>query len=114
MKRGSLPDETTLVFWGVVAIFPNIDNNFRLVAVKKAFNKRSTYIQSTECIVEVFEICLSSNNSQFRVDHFVQAHGTAMGPKEYMHTDLAIREKELQDKFMDLINQTCGGAIGVM
>ena len=48
------------------------------------------------------------------MDHFVQAHGTAMGPKEYMHTDLAIREKELQDKFMDLINQTCGGAIGMM
>ena len=40
------------------------------------------------------------------MDHFVQAHGTAMGPKEYMHTDLAIREKELQDKFMDLINQS--------
>ena len=80
-RSGTLPDNTLLVSWDVVAMFPNIDNNLGLTAVKKALNTRTAKIPSTRCVFEAVEICLKSNNSQFRNNSYLQIHGTAMGPK---------------------------------
>jgi hypothetical protein len=62
-------------------MFPNIDNNLGLTAVKKALDSRENKFPSTECIVEAVEICLTCNNCQFGEMNFLQKHGTAMGPK---------------------------------
>ena len=52
--------------------------------------QRST-TNSTECIVEPVKICLENNNSHFQGKHFLQIHGTAMGPKNACsYADLAM------------------------
>ncbi|CAB3990465.1 Hypothetical predicted protein [Paramuricea clavata] len=80
-KKGPSPPDTLLVSWDVVAMFPNIDNNLGLTAVKKALDSRENKFPSTKCIVEAVEICLACNNCQFGEMNFLQKHGTAMGPK---------------------------------
>ena len=62
-------------------MFPNIDNNLDISAVKRALNSRYVNIPSTDCLVKAVEICLRVNNCQFSGQSFVQKHGTAMGPK---------------------------------
>ena len=92
-RSGPLPDNTLLVSWDVVGMFPNIDNNLGLSAVKNALNTRTTKIPSTKCILEAVEICLKNNNSQFRNNSYLQIHGTAMGPKNACsYADLAMGE----------------------
>ena len=71
-------------------MFPNIDNNLGITAVRKALDSRSSKFPSTDCIAEAVEICLRVNNCQFSEQHFVQKHGTAMGPKNACsYADLA-------------------------
>ena len=90
-KKGPLPPDTLLVSWDVVAMFPNIDNNLGLTAVKKALDSRDNKFPSPECIVQAVEICLTCNNCQFGEMNFLQKHGTAMGPKNACnYADIAI------------------------
>ena len=90
-EKGPLPSGCLLVSWDVVAMFPNIDNNLGISAVSRALDSRSVKFPSTECIVEAIEICLQTNNCQFSEKHFVQKHGTAMGPKNACsYADLAM------------------------
>ena len=37
-------------------------------------------VDSTQCIADALEICLTCNNSQFNHQHFFQTDGTAQGP----------------------------------
>ena len=62
-------------------MFPNIDNALGLRAVKEALEGRVVCKPSTGCILEAVEICLNHNNSTFNDSHYLQIHGTAMGPK---------------------------------
>ena len=72
-------------------MFPNIDNNLGINAITEALNSRTTNFPSTDCIVEAVKICLKHNNSQFKDEHFLQIHGTAMGPKiACSYADLAM------------------------
>ena len=80
-EKGPLPSGCLLVSWDVVAMFPNIDNNLGILAVRKALDSRLVKFSSTNCIVEAIEICLQTNNCQFSEINFVQKHGAAMGPK---------------------------------
>lgn len=90
---GPLPPDTLLVSWDVVAMFPNIDNNLGMSAVKRALDSREVKYPATECIVEATEICLKHNNSTFNNHNFLQIHGTAMGPKNACsYADLAMGE----------------------
>ena len=90
-KLGPFPKESLLVSWDVVAMFPNIDNNLGINVITEALNSRTTNFPSTDCIVEAVKICLQHNNSQFKDEHFLQIHGTAMGPKNACsYADLAI------------------------
>jgi hypothetical protein len=74
-------------------MFPNIDNNLGLTAVKKALDSRENKFPSTECIVEAVEIYLTCNNCQFGEINFLQKHGTAMGPKNACsYADVAMGE----------------------
>ena len=80
-QSGPFPEGTLLVSWDVVSMFPNIDNQLGLTAVKKALDARENQLPSTNCILEAVEICLKSNHSVFKENFFLQIHGTAMGPK---------------------------------
>ena len=71
-------------------MFPNIDNNLGISAVRRALNSRSFNIPSTDYLVEAIEICFRVNNCQFSGQNFVKKHGTAMGPKNACsYADLA-------------------------
>ena len=106
-ERGPLPPGCLLVSWDVVAMFPNIDNNLGLTAVRKYLDSRSDKFPSTDCIVEAIEICLQANNCQFSGKDFVQKHGTAMGPKNACsYADLAMGLIDEKAKF--------GGAVKPM
>ena len=92
-SKGPLPEGTLLVSWDVVAMFPNIDNDLGISAARKALDSRVDKLPSTDCIIEAIQICLNSNNSEFGGNHFVQRHGTAMGPKNACsYADLAMGE----------------------
>ena len=53
-------------------MFPNIDNNLGISAVRKALDSRKDKFPSTDCIVEAVEICLQINNCQFADQNFIQ------------------------------------------
>ena len=89
--KGPLPVDSLLVSWDVVSMFPNIDNNLGITAVRKTLDSRSSKFTSTDCIAEAVEICLRVNNCHFSEHNFVQKHGTAMGPKNACsYADLAM------------------------
>ena len=80
-----------LVSWDVVSMFPNIDNNLGITAIRKALDSRSSKFPSTDRIAEAVEICLRDNNCHFSEQNFVQKRGTAMGPKNACsYADLAM------------------------
>ena len=88
---GPFSEDSLLVSWDVVAMFPNIDNNLGINAVIEALEARPARFPSTDCIVEAVQICLKHNNSLFEADNFLQIHGTAMGPKNACsYADLAM------------------------
>ena len=90
-EKGPLPPGCLLVSWDVVTMFPNIDNNLGISAVRKALDSRSVKFPSTECFVEPIEICLQTNNCPFSRKNFARKHGTAMGPKNACnYADLAM------------------------
>jgi len=106
-RSGPFPEGTLLVSWDVVSMFPNIDNQLGLTAVKKALNARENQLPSTNCILEAVEICLKSNHSVFKENFFLQIHGTAMGPKNACsYADLAMGEIDYQAKFSGPIKPT--------
>ena len=72
--KGPFPEGSLLVSWDVVSMFPNIDNNLGISAVRKALNSRHVNIPSTACLAEAVEICLRVNNCQFAGQGFVQKH----------------------------------------
>ena len=81
-------------------MFPNIDNDIGISAVRRALNSRSVNIPSTDCLVEAVEICLRVNNCQFSGQDFVQNHGTAKGPKNACsYADLAMGVIDEKAKF---------------
>ena len=99
-NSGPFPEGTLLVSWDVVSMFPNIDNNLGLTAVKNALNARERLMPSTKCILEAVEICLKHNHSVFQHSFFLQIHGTAMGPKNACsYADLAMGEIDHKAKF---------------
>ncbi|KAJ8023304.1 hypothetical protein HOLleu_35687 [Holothuria leucospilota] len=61
-------------------MFPNIDNNLGIKAVKEALARRDSSIPCNECSLEAVEICSSFNNSCFNGNNFFanpwHCHGT--------------------------------------
>ena len=89
-----------LVSWDVVSMFPNIDNELGLGAVKRTLETRDHLLPSTSCILEAVEICLKCNHSVFDDKFYLQIHGTAMGPKNSCsYADLAMGEIDHKAKF---------------
>ena len=67
-----LSENCVLLNFDVVNIFPNIDNKSGLLSVKEALTDSNFDVDSTQCIVDALEICLTCNNSTFNYQHFLQ------------------------------------------
>ena len=57
-------------------MFPSIDNQSGLQAVKNALEARQQQFPPTDCILEALKLCLESNNSVFN-KHFLQTDGAS-------------------------------------
>ena len=55
-------DNAILVSFDIVNMFPSIDNNRGVAAVKNALDSQTNLSPSTECTIEALEICLTNNN----------------------------------------------------
>ena len=80
INKSMLSENCVLVSFDVVNMFPNIDNKSGLLNVKEALTDSNFDVDSTQCIVDALEICLTCNNSRFNHQHFLQTDGTAQGP----------------------------------
>ena len=60
-----LTDNFVLVSFDAVNMFPSIDNRSGLESVKNIFIANEFDMDSTQCIVEALEICLTCSNSKF-------------------------------------------------
>ena len=80
INKSRLSENCVLVSFDVVNMFPNIDNKSGLLSVKEALTDSNFDVDSTQCIVDALEICLTCNNSRFNHQHFLQTDGTAQGP----------------------------------
>ena len=91
LNQKGIPDNTILVSFDVVNMFPSIDNQTGIEAARLILNSRATKIPPTECIIEGLKICLYNNNSIFGVDNLLQVNGTATGaPNSCSYADIAM------------------------
>ena len=74
------PENSVLVSFDTVNMFPSIDKESGIKAFKTVFNNRESKHSSTECILEALRLCLECNNSVFDDKKFIQTNGTAQGP----------------------------------
>ena len=80
LNEFTLTDNILLVCFNVVNMFPNIDNRSGLESVKNILIANEFDMDSTHCIVEALEICLTCNNFKFNGQNFLQTDGTAQRP----------------------------------
>ena len=67
-----------LASFDAVNMFPSTDSRSGLESVKNILIANEFDMNSTQCIVEALEICLTCNNSKFNDQNFLQA--VAQGP----------------------------------
>ena len=63
VSKSMLSENCVLVSFDVVNIFPDIDNKSSLLSVKEALTDSNFDIDSTQCVVDALEICVTFNNS---------------------------------------------------
>ena len=80
INKSMLSENCVLVSFDVVNMFPNIDNKSGLLSVKEALTDSNFDVDSTQCIVDALEICLTCHNSNFKHPQFLQTGGTAQVP----------------------------------
>ena len=89
LNAKGIPDNTIL---DIVNMFPTIDNNRGVAAVKSGLHTRKNLSPSTECIIEALEICLTKNNSAFADPNLIQTNGTAIvAANSFSYSNLAIQ-----------------------
>jgi len=83
---GPLPSSTQIVICDVNKLYPSVNNNMGVPAVKEMLEKfPSPYVPLSDCIMEALQICLDCNCCIFTTgdgkSHLrMPNHGTAMGP----------------------------------
>ena len=74
-----IPDNSILVSFNVVNMYPSINNDRGIAAVRNALETRANKTPMTDFIREGPEICLKCNNSRFGSQNLLQLNGTATG-----------------------------------
>ena len=64
-KSNTLTSDFTLVSFDIVNMFPSIDNNSALKAVKRVLNVMQDQFPPTSCMIETLKLGLDCNNSVF-------------------------------------------------
>ena len=91
LNNKGIPDNTMLISFDIANMFPCIDNNNGIEAVKNILETRKINQPSTKCVVEGLELCLYYNNSVFANDNLLQTNGTATGaPNSCSYADIAV------------------------
>ena len=91
LNANGLPDDAILVSFDIVNMFPSIDNQMGIDAIRDILNTRDKCSPSTQCIVEALQICLKYNNSTFDNRNLIQTNGTAMGAaNSCSYADIAV------------------------
>ena len=71
-------------------MYPSIDNDRGIAAVRDASETSAYKSPSTDCIIEALDICLKCNNSRSGSQNLLQLNGTATGaPNSCSYADLA-------------------------
>ena len=84
-----IPDNTILVSFDIINMYPSIDNDRGIAAVMNASETRAYKSPSTDCIIRGLEICLKCNNSRYGSQNLLQLNGTATGaPNSCSNADL--------------------------
>ena len=94
LKQGqeieTIPDNKVLVSFDIVNMYPIIDNDRGIAAVRNALETRANKSPSTDCITGGLKIFLKCNNSRFASQNILQLNGTATGaPNSCSYADLA-------------------------
>lgn len=79
MKAKGIPDDAIIVSFDIANMFPSIESNRDVAAVKTAFDSRTNLSPSTEWIVEELKICLTNSNSTLGGQNLIQTNRTGMG-----------------------------------
>ena len=111
INANGLPLNPILFTLDIVNMFPSIDNNRGMEAVRnELIHGRDSLTPSTRCIMEALEICLFNNNSTFGNQNLIQTNGTATGaPNSCSYADLALYpiDKAILDAKATNFNQLC-------
>ena len=92
-RSSSIPDHFLSVSWDIEAMSPSINNTLGMEACRKALDKREKLKPSVDCIMKAIELTFKNNNSTFNGKHYLQKHGTAMGPKNACsHADISVSD----------------------
>ena len=70
INKSMLSENCVLVSFDVVNMLPNIDNKSSVLSVKEALTDSNFNIDSTQCIVDALEICLTRSNSKLNLNIF--------------------------------------------
>ena len=107
INNSNLPTNSIIVGFGIVNIFPNIDNKSGLKSVLDILELHDSKFPPTSCVVEALELCLSSNNSIFNNKSYLQTDGTAQGPHmSCPYADLALASYDSKALAFDLNSTT--------
>ena len=86
-----IPDNTVLVSFHIVNMYPSADSDRGIATVRDALEARANKSPSTDCIIEGLQTCLKCHNSKFCSQNLLQLNGTATGaPNCCSYADLAV------------------------
>ena len=113
INKSSLPDKLILVSFDIINMFPKIDSERGMEAVRSLLDSRSSQNASTESIMEGLEIYFLKNDSRFANIHLLQTNDTADGaPNSCSYSNVAInhldkiinekRATQFQESFVDI------------
>ena len=80
-ELGSLPKNAILCTLDVVGLYPNMPQEEGLVSIRKHIDNRENKKVTTDTLVELADMILKNNYSQFLDKIFEQKRGTAVGTK---------------------------------
>ena len=74
-------------------MFPTIDNERGMGAVRSLLDLKSSQNPSAECVMEGLKICFLNNNSRFSNINLLLTNGTATGaPNSSSYSDITISQ----------------------
>ena len=96
-SRNIITNDSVLVSFDVVNMFPSIDNVLSLEVVSEILHNRESDFSPAACILDALKLCLECNNSVFNNHFYLQVNGTAMGPHmSCSYSDIAMYKFDLK------------------